>query len=73
MPRPAPGERVEREERHVSSAGRPDAVESQRAFLGKQSRQARVRGPTPRRGGAERERGGLSRLSVSSRDAEEYA
>lgn len=61
--RPMAAERPEQApEMVVGAIGKPDAVTSQRAFIGARSRKERVRGPTPRRGGAERVRTGLARL-----------
>jgi hypothetical protein len=61
--RPRAAERPEREpEVVVGVVGKPDAVTSERAFLGSASRKERPRGPTPRKGHAERVRSGLARL-----------
>lgn len=59
---PAPERPPEEAEVYVIRTGQPDAIESQRAFRGENVRKVRERGPTPRKGGAERVRGGLSRL-----------
>jgi hypothetical protein len=53
----------------ISITGKPDAVTTGRAFIGQQSREEKVRGPTPRRGGAERGNSRIRRMggAVSSR------
>jgi hypothetical protein len=70
--RPTAAERPERDpEVVVGLVGKPDAVTSQRAFLGVSSRKPRSRGPTPRKGAAERVSTGLTRLDGPSNYDEE--
>ena len=71
--RPSAAERPEREPEIVMPhTGKPDAVTSQRAFVGERTREEKVRGPTPRRGGAERTGCGIARVgTVSSRMEDE--
>lgn len=70
--RPMAAERPERDpELIISHTGKPNNIVSERAFVGTQSRKERVRGPTPRKGGAERMRSGLARLDGPSSYADE--
>lgn len=59
----APERPPQNPELYISREGQPDAIESQRAFRGENVRKVRQRNPTPRRGGAEKIRGGLARLT----------
>lgn len=62
-PFPVEGKPREPERERGAAMGRADNISSGRAFLlGEGSRKERPRGPTPRKGGAERNRSGLVRL-----------